>query len=69
LIESATARIPLASAPTPSGRMNWPDARPSEPNAPSEAPPMSNMSMRLPPGSATKLLPAASTAIPRGNCR
>ena len=24
LTESATARIPLASAPTPSGRMNWP---------------------------------------------
>ena len=68
LIESATARVPPASAPTPIGWMNCPAARPEAPKEPSEVPPTSKTSIRLPPGSATNVRPVASTEIPRGNC-
>ncbi len=45
----------------PSGRMNWPVTRPLEPSQPFGAPPTSKTSIRLPPGSATYVLPVAST--------
>jgi hypothetical protein len=46
LIESATARTPLASAASPSGALNWPGPRPETPHERSSLPLRSNTSIR-----------------------
>ena len=66
LTESATARIPEPSAPTPSGVLNWPLARPDAPNDRSSPPLRSKTSMRSLPVFVTYSEPPGSTAIARG---
>ena len=65
LTESATARVPPASAPTPSGWMNWPAARPEDPSEPSErAADVEDVDRGCRPGRRRTCRPVASTAMP-----